>query len=88
MHAHGIQFGWLCLFALSPPEGKKRKQVQEVREGSGGGNGAADRRPVGQGWGCVCGRTVQQARMQRWTCHVCTSIVSGTQMKSILFSIF
>lgn len=32
MHAQGIQFCWFCLFALSPPEGKKRGQVEELEE--------------------------------------------------------
>lgn len=32
MHAQGIQFCRFCLFSLSPPEGKKRGQVEELEE--------------------------------------------------------
>lgn len=54
MHLQGTQFCWFCLFALSPPEGKKRRQVEELKErrscrrckkGERRRNGGADRRP-------------------------------------------
>lgn len=84
MHAQGIQFCWLFLFALSPPEGKKMRQVEELKgllsckrckrreEGKRRrGNG----QKTGIGWGkhggAPCGRTVQQACMHRWVCHEC-----------------